>query len=92
MKPTCVSILAGLLVLVSGLAARAETAIGRITYISSDGHQLILDSNYVYSVGAHADLSSAAVADRVRITFENHGVQRVVSTVSLAPLMPGSVQ
>jgi hypothetical protein len=91
MRPTCVSILA-LLALVTGSAARADTAIGRITYISPDGHQLILDSNDVYSVAPHADPLSATVADRVKITFENHGVQRVINALSLAPLVPGSVQ
>jgi hypothetical protein len=79
-----------LLSLLYGSAAWAETATGRVTYISPDRQQLILDSNDVYSAGAQGVLSKVAVADRVKIAFEKHGAQRIIGAAALAPLTSNS--
>jgi hypothetical protein len=85
------AVIAILLSLTAG-SAWAETTTGRITYISSDGHQLMLDSNYVYAVGANVSMSQVAVADRVELTFENRGGGKMITGVTLAPLKSGATQ
>lgn len=76
--------IAALLSLTAG-GASAATATGRITYISSDGHQLMLDSNDLYAAGTNLDLSSVAVGNLVRLTWENRAGERLATAVSKAP-------
>lgn len=66
--------------------ACAATAIGRITYMSPDRRQLMLDNSDLYAASAALDLSSVAVADRVRINWDRKGGEDVITSLVKAPL------
>lgn len=78
---------AALFCLIAG-GASAATATGRITYIPPDRYQLMLDNSDMYVVGPAADMSSVAVADRVRIRWDRKGSGEVITSLTKVPLSP----
>jgi hypothetical protein len=83
-KKLITSVLA-LAVIGSAPAWSAESAIGRITYIYSDGHRIILDSQDEYDVAPSVDPSKLAVAKFVRVSLANQNGHEVVTSVSPGP-------
>jgi len=71
-------------------SALAASATGRITYMASDGHQLMLDNSDMYAVGPAVDLSSVGVADRVKVDWDRQGGENVITRMVKAPLTPSS--
>ena len=53
-------------------AERAGTALGRVTYISQDGHQLMLDNSKEYTIAPTVNVQSIGVAEFVRVTLGAH--------------------
>ena len=84
--------IAALAVLASlaGGSAFAATTTGRITFIAPDRHQLMLDNSDMYRIGPRVDMSSAGVADRVRINWDKEGEEAVITSLVKAPLTPGA--
>jgi Cu/Ag efflux protein CusF len=80
------------LLFLSASAASAATAIGRITLIDPNTRQLMLDSNYIYTVSPKFDLSSVAVGDQVRLNWESQGGKQVVTSITKTPPKPSSSQ
>jgi hypothetical protein len=58
----------------------AETQSGWITYISEDGHQLMMNSQDLYQVGCKC-LQSARIDDHVQIFWEPRGKQKVITRI-----------
>lgn len=67
-------------------SAWGATTTGRITYISSHRDRLMLNNSEMYGVEPGIDLSSIAVADRVKIRWEKGDGQNVITAIALAPL------
>ncbi|HWF67945.1 MAG TPA: hypothetical protein VN670_11600 [Acidobacteriaceae bacterium] len=87
MATKCVAMFAALACLIAG-GASAATATGRITYITPDRQQLMLDNSDMYLVSPAVDLSSVAIADRVRINWDKKGGKDVITSLVKAPLAP----
>jgi hypothetical protein len=66
--------------------ACAATTTGRITYMTPDRRQLMLNNSDIYTVNAAVDLSSVAIADRVRINWDRKGGEDVITSLVKAPL------
>ena len=64
--------------------ASAATAVGRITYISSDGHRILVDNSDEYVLGSAVDVSKLNVAQSVRITYTDRNGQRTATAISPA--------
>jgi hypothetical protein len=65
--------------------ASAATAVGRITYISSDGHRILVDNSDEYVLGPAVDVSKLNVAESVRVTYAEQNGQRTATAISPAP-------
>jgi hypothetical protein len=85
MSVKCVAALAAFSCLIPGSVSAATTT-GRITYMALDRHQLMLDNSDMYVVSPAVDLSSVAVADRVRINWDKKGGEDVITSLVKAPL------
>jgi hypothetical protein len=72
-------------------SASAATATGRITYISPDRYELMLDNSDMYAISPAVNLSSVAVADRVTVNWDHQGREKVIKSLIKAPLPPAPV-
>jgi len=78
------AIIAVMLCLSAG-AASAATATGRITFVSQDGHQLVLDNGDPFTLGPGVTLPSVGVGDLVRINSSAKAGQQVITSLTKAP-------
>jgi hypothetical protein len=69
--------LAALMLLGTGAAWSADSAIGRITYIYPSGHRIILDSHDEYTLAPNIDASKLGVAEFVQLSLSGEKVTQV---------------
>ena len=53
--------------------AWAATAAGRISYISSDGHTILINSVDEYMLGPKVDASKLSISEPVKVTYSARG-------------------
>ena len=78
------AIIAAMLCLSAG-AVSAASATGRITFISQDGHQLVLDNGDPFTLGPSVTLPSVGVGDLVRVNWAGKAGQQVITSLTKAP-------
>ena len=79
-KTACLALAASAL---AGSAWSAETA-GRITYISADGKQLMLDNSRMYTLTNSAEAGKVAVGERVELKLGGAGDEQVTEINKLS--------
>jgi hypothetical protein len=67
-------------------ARAAEPTVGRITYMDTATRQLMLDNAYMYKVAPTVDISSIAVAERVKLGLTGKEPERVIAQITPQPL------
>jgi hypothetical protein len=81
MKNALLSV-AALIFLGTAPGMAAGPVLGRITYISPDGHRLILDGQKEYTLASSVDTRAIGVAEFVRLTL---GANNEVTQVAPGP-------
>jgi len=73
-----------IVLLIAG-SALAATATGRVTYIAPD-REIMLDNSDMYAVSPSVNLSSVAVADRVKVKWIKKNGKDVIINLDKTPL------
>ena len=74
----------GCALLLGAFPASAETAYGWITYVSPNGHQLMLNSQDMYQVACKC-LQNAGLNDHVVLVWEQRGTQKTILSIDKLP-------
>ena len=83
MNPYKTAFLAMVASVLAGSAWSAETS-GRITYISADGKQLMLENSRMYTLMNSAEAAKVAVGERVELKLGGAGGEQVTEISRLS--------